>query len=250
MSAILAGQYIDFHNEFYTCYRENFPPPKVILISTPIFMIRKSDLAPKIYLMNKNQFKKYYFSRDNLLSLKLYEYHTLFQKTPVFLYHLLSGKRKKIHGYMEENHPELKKKSLNQIKSYKKSTNRIVNYLDSDYNFNTKNNQDQLNQFHKILASMQKDGVSVFLIETPEYIGTQETYTERDAFYKDLQEVISGYTNVTIITQKEIYEIDPTDRSLFSDGGWREINSHLSIKGSKIYTKSIINRITHQLRSQ
>lgn len=86
-----------------------------------------------------------------------------------------------------------------------------------------------------LLQSFHRDGVKVFLVIIPEFIGTYETNFERDKFTAELENFTRAYENVQILNYNSPDRFPLNKTRYFIDGGYGNMNSHLSINGSRIF---------------
>lgn len=240
----LGGEYTDYHRVFYRSYRKKNPPPRVMIISAPIFMFRASDLDPYIYLMDADEFRRFYFQWDELLSIKLFRYREIFARFPVFAFFLMTGKHRQIHGYYGDTYPSFRHAVLTQRAASGANPTRREDYLSSKLRIQSPGNRRIRKAFHELLTALERDNVKVILAETPEYTGTITTWTNREFFYEELRHEISNYNNVHFLPHTEFADvIDSEDLALFKDGGYGTINSHLSYAGSQAYSRAFVEWI-------
>ncbi len=248
------GHYSEFNYFFYQYYKQRYTVPKAVIISTPYFMFSPAEFEQVELLYNlrdAEQFTENYFKFVVIPRSKLYEYRMVIQRLPSFAYRMISDKApvKVKYGYAINLNPYFETTSL-ATRNYHSDPSRkkLVDYVNDNYSKNTWYARRSLIFFQKLLDELHKDDVWVILIETPEYIDTQEVIINRDVFYTELEEEIESYSKVIFIRQHDISSIDFADKTLFFDGGYQEINSHLSFVGSKIYTEEIVMLLQKQLQ--
>lgn len=97
--------------------------------------------------------------------------------------------------------------------------------------------------FRNLLDELDRDGIRVFLVTIPDYIGTYETDFERRKFLEDLGRLAEGQANVRILdfNRPEIFPLDRAD--YFLNGGWGLTNSHLSRKGAVLYNRLLLRKL-------
>jgi hypothetical protein len=88
--------------------------------------------------------------------------------------------------------------------------------------------------FSKLLAELQRDGVTVLLISLPEYIGTYETNMQQRKFIRTFNGFCKTFKNVHFIDYNNKDILDRFDSAYFIDGGYGKANSHLSQAGAEI----------------
>ncbi|MGE5343512.1 MAG: hypothetical protein ACM3SY_18745 [Candidatus Omnitrophota bacterium] len=88
--------------------------------------------------------------------------------------------------------------------------------------------------FVKLLDELDRDHVTVILVELPDYIGTYKTNYQLKAFMYQLETFKQKYKNLFIYNYN-LPEKFPLDNTVyFFDGGYGMTNSHLSREGSKV----------------
>lgn len=87
----------------------------------------------------------------------------------------------------------------------------------------------------KLLQALNRDRVRVFLVVIPEFIGTYETNFERDKFIAELGRLASGYDNVQVLNYNSPDRFPLSRTRYFIDGGYGNMNSHLSANGSRVF---------------
>lgn len=97
--------------------------------------------------------------------------------------------------------------------------------------------------FTKLLEELHKDKVTVILVFLPDIIGTYETAFQRELFIDNIRALSKKYPNVFIYNYNDP-KIFPLDKKeYFLDGGYGFINSHLSMKGSKLLNRLLCKDI-------
>ncbi|HSP06354.1 MAG TPA: hypothetical protein VLR94_04215, partial [Acidobacteriota bacterium] len=86
-----------------------------------------------------------------------------------------------------------------------------------------------------LLQSLHRDRVKVFLVILPEFIGTYETNFERDKFTAEIARVASGYDDVQVLNYNSPDRFPLNKPRYFIDGGYGNMNSHLSNNGSRVF---------------
>ncbi len=91
--------------------------------------------------------------------------------------------------------------------------------------------------FEKLLAELNRDGVTVILVALPDYIGTIMTNNQQYLFVAHLKEFHEKYKNVHVFDYTRPGEFPTKIPEYFNDGGYGRTNSHLSKKGARLFNK-------------
>ena len=83
----------------------------------------------------------------------------------------------------------------------------------------------------KLLVELEKDGVLVFLVIMPDYVGANDTNFEQDKFMADIRSLAARFENVRFLDFNRPDRFDLTDPKYYWDGAWGKSNCHLSLKG-------------------
>lgn len=236
------GHYAEFNEALYVRYRHLYGPPKVVVISAPYFIFANgSESSALLSLLDLAGVTKYYFSNQNFAIPNFYQYGTLLQEIPLYTKRLIQGEPNALmqYGYFATFDPSFRTKDLTTSVASAQARVSPIRYQADGYSKTALRNKRNLEFLQRLFQRLSEDQVPVFLVETPEYAGTQEYIQGRAVFYQELQDELRLYPNVTFIPQAEIIAIDPKDQTLFSDGGYGNGNSHLSYKGSQIYTREV-----------
>lgn len=93
--------------------------------------------------------------------------------------------------------------------------------------------------FIELLRELEKDRVTVALVILPEYIGTYESNFQREAFLKDIRELIEPFPNATLFDYNRPDKFRLSNTAYFLDGGYGKTNSHLSLKGARVFNRML-----------
>lgn len=244
------GHYAVFNHLLYREYRKNHPPPEAVVISCPFFLFNSDSNELSIFqLLSPEEFSTYAFSRSFELNLNLLVFREILSELPFLLpkvtdigpYYVSNV------GYMYGYNPGLRESSV--VEEYSDRTGiRMKDYIDDGYTKNVRGNRRNVESFRMLLDTLDKDGVHVFLLETPEYIGTLKTVSGRDQFYREIQEEINSRNNVTFLKQTVFSSIDHEYIPDFYDGGPGNVNSHLSYQGSMKFSAELLDMIREHIR--
>lgn len=97
--------------------------------------------------------------------------------------------------------------------------------------------------FGKLLATMAKEGVPVFLLIIPDYVGTNETNFEQNKFKADVRELAGRYRNVFVLDFNRPDRFPLDDPHYFIDGAWGKSNCHLTALGEKEFSRKIAREV-------
>ncbi len=95
----------------------------------------------------------------------------------------------------------------------------------------------------KLIALMVKDGMPVFLLIIPDYIGTNETNFEQDEFKADIRSLAARHKNVFILDFNRPDQFPLEDPAYFGDGAWGKSNCHLSSVGEKEFSRKVAKEV-------
>jgi len=94
--------------------------------------------------------------------------------------------------------------------------------------------------FHRLLETLERDGVTTVLVILPDFIGTYETNFERERFLEDIRRLIRPFSHVVLLDYNRP-DVFPLSRSrYFKDGGYGFGNSHLSREGGRLFNRLLI----------
>ena len=91
--------------------------------------------------------------------------------------------------------------------------------------------------FLRLLRELEKDRVTVALVILPDYIGTYESNFQQTAFLKDIREQVKSFSNVFILDYNRPEKFQLSNAGYFLDGGYGKTNSHLSLKGARVFNR-------------
>jgi len=98
----------------------------------------------------------------------------------------------------------------------------------------------------RLLSLLQEDGVRVYMVILPDYIGTHQTLQGKERFYQDIHNLCDRFSQVTCMNfhEQSAFEMERAD--YFADGGWGSGNSHLSASGARKLAELICERIAEE----
>ena len=95
----------------------------------------------------------------------------------------------------------------------------------------------------KLIALMGREGLPVFLLIIPDYIGTNETNFEQDKFKADIRSLAARHKNAFVFDLNRPDRFPLDDPRYFSDGAWGKSNCHLSALGEKEFSRKVAREV-------
>jgi hypothetical protein len=102
--------------------------------------------------------------------------------------------------------------------------------------------------FLELIRELSSRRIATFLVILPDYVGTNETNYEQEAFKKELRSLAARFPLTFVLDFNTPARFHLDDPSLFSNGGWGRSNSHLSDRGRLIVSRKIALAIKSRLR--
>jgi hypothetical protein len=102
----------------------------------------------------------------------------------------------------------------------------------------------------KLLDLLENDGVPVFIVIIPDYVGANETNFEQDKYKEDIRELAGTYPNAHFLDFNRVDRFNLEDPALFREGDSRQTNCHLSFEGRKRFTLKLIDAVRPLLSGQ
>ncbi|HLP62569.1 MAG TPA: hypothetical protein VK186_27265 [Candidatus Deferrimicrobium sp.] len=97
--------------------------------------------------------------------------------------------------------------------------------------------------FEKLLAELERDGVTVLLVALPDYIGTIKTNYQQYLFVQHLKEFQEKYKKIHVLDYSRPGAFPTKVPEYFNDGGYGRTNSHLSKKGARLFNKILAKNL-------
>ena len=94
--------------------------------------------------------------------------------------------------------------------------------------------------FDKLLRAWQDDGVGVVLVYPPDYIATQQTNFEHDAFITEVKRLTAGCAMCVVVDYSDPARFPLATAAYFWDGDYGNPNSHLSKKGVEAFNRILL----------
>ncbi len=104
--------------------------------------------------------------------------------------------------------------------------------------------------FEKLLNTLRRDRVKVFLVGIPDYHKVYQTNHQHRKLVDDIQKLASQYMNVVYLNYNTPAAFELDNPHLFVDGDWGKRISHLSVFGSKMLTYKLCNDIQNHFRRE
>lgn len=102
----------------------------------------------------------------------------------------------------------------------------------------------------RLFDELEKDGVKVFLIGIPDYIGTYESNIQKDKFVSDINNLIKNRNGFWFLNYNHPDHFDMENGDFFKDGQYGEKNSHLSYFGSIPFNKMLSEDIGRIIKGE
>ncbi len=93
--------------------------------------------------------------------------------------------------------------------------------------------------FLKMLEELSRKGIVTFLVFLPDYVGTNATNYEQEAFKAEFRGLAARFRSVHLLDFNNPKRFQLSNPDLFSDGGWGRSNSHLSRIGRRIFSRKV-----------
>jgi len=100
----------------------------------------------------------------------------------------------------------------------------------------------------RLFDELEGDGVSVFLVDIPDFIGTYESKSEKTRFLKDIRSLIRGRKNFYFLHYNHPEKFDLSNPRYFKDGKYGEENSHMSYYGSIPFNRMLAEDLKRYIR--
>lgn len=98
-----------------------------------------------------------------------------------------------------------------------------------------------------LLRELSSRRIATFLVILPDYIGTNETNYEQEAFKQDVRDLAARFASVSVLDFNTPAQSSLDDPSQFADGGWGFANSHLSASGRRRLSSELAVAIGRRL---
>ncbi len=240
-----AGQSLDLDYYIYKEYRDKFSAPEYVVLSTQLWMFKTMSYIAYVTSLTNKEYRKQlihkrfynysnYLNRLRHLKFNLIENGTFISEA-IWRFGLRQLKHRNncISGQQDvfgngKNSNTIATEFLDGTKTYIKN-----DYLTSRYSPYHNLNEINYSYFIKLLDLFKSDGVKIILYETPEFVGSTKSILNKNKFYDEIEKIIKNYPKVTFVKHNDL-GLDENDPSNFTDGGYGQINSHLSKKGADL----------------
>lgn len=248
-------RYPEYYFRLYKKFRDSFGKPGYLFYGVDYFMfeLRTSEFALMTVHKKKRRIRKINFK-------KVVNKNSRFLSSVSMLYRI----KKKIDKTLEDT---LYKMSLDWDSLDNKHTNviGISNYLgkkmvigsefrtkpDSWEKFPYINSDNGEGPFLKrLFDELERDGVKVFLIGIPDYIGTYKSNIQKDKFVRDISNLIKNRKGFWLLNYNHPDHFNMENGDFFKDGAYGVKNSHLSYYGSIPFNKMLSEDIGRIIKGE
>jgi len=246
------ARYPRYFYHFYRKFRSVFGKPRYLIygIDYFIFKLKTSDLH--MMMMNRNRkvrkidFKKIVKRNSSPLAglSLLYSAKNKIDNTVSDLLYKFSldlDPAERGAGELGINKYTGKRRTLGDKDAGKPPTWERFGYVNSDHG--------EGKYLKRLFDELENDGVTVFLIGIPDYIGTYQSNYQQELYEKDIRYLIQGRKNFRFINYDRPDRFDLANRKYFTNGGWGQFNSHMSHYGAIPFNQLLSEDIGKVIRS-
>jgi len=248
VKATYAGRYPQFYYFFYLRHRKEHPRPKAVFYGMDYFIFERSSLALELGYLGKT------VKQDDLdpagsandASPLLSRLSWLFRKKPDidnYLGDLIRLERGAEAGdeIGADSAPTEPRGSLKlRRKEILENPSRVKSNPRKPRPFEPRHYQAypgvEGDYLQKLLAALEEDGVPVFLVFIPDFVGTNETNIDLGMFKSDIGAFVRPYKNAAVLDFNRPERFNLNNPWLFIDGGWGKTSCHLNARGKVIFT--------------
>jgi hypothetical protein len=228
--------------------------PRLVILSAPFYLFKRSTSPDALLALPKHQkffdhyimkvFQSQFNNWNQIGQLQLKQAGEIIKRK------LRSTRRVfketcRADSYYFSLYPKQKDHSLlNQSENTRQNHKKLV-YKD-DYSLKMDSHDFNVMYWKKTFALLEENQIPTLLIEAPQYIHSYTMLSDRDLYYQEIKSLIEDYQYLIFLPQKT-WAIDPKSKELFFDGGKDMESSHLSYRGSQLFTQelaSFINKNT------
>jgi hypothetical protein len=233
------GQFAEFYAAFYDAYRRRHPAPSLMMIDAPFFMFQRSRYELLLALGDSFDLNDGFVTTLRQPTSRLYEYGEVFQLLPAIAYRRLRGEDREVPcGYASQLYADYVTMDLVRRGYPAKDDGGRHDYVADGWS--VADNPMPAASLRRLVDRLRRDGVTLALVETPEFIDSQRSTVGRDLFYADLEALAPPGPGIVHLRQADMRSVDVADPRQFYDGGWNIGNSHLSRAGSQPYTRELL----------
>lgn len=236
-----AGEYPKHNYYFYQKWRLGFPRPKLVLYGLDYFMFEKDSDLQKLARLGKNIELAALnpHGRVNPSSPLLSRVSWLFRMKPeidLFLGDLMKFDRSAEAG--GEDAPRVAPKPGRKKRAAGRKGRHTLAVKPESWSTRTYQTfpGEEGAYLEKLLGDLERDGVPIFLVIIPDYVGANDTNFEQDKFKADIRSLAARFSRARVLDFNRADQFDLDDPGNFWDGAWGKSNCHLSLKGMKDFT--------------
>lgn len=238
-----AGRYPQFNYFFYLQHRSEHPRPKAVFYGMDYFMFERKSLPSELVFLGKivKQDDLDPAGSANDASLLLSRVSWLFRKKPDIdnylgdLIRLERGAEAADENEADDAPTEDRDDRRRRRKEILADPSHIKSNPRKPRPFEPRQYQAypgvEGDFLKKLLAALEEDGVPVFLVFIPDFVGTNETNFELDKFKSDIGALAGPYKNAMILDFNRPDRFNLKNPLLFIDGGWGRTSCHLNARG-------------------
>jgi hypothetical protein len=229
------GKYIRYHYHFYQQYRKISKAPKILIWGLDYFLFAHGtdrpylqrlgleEPSPKAHPSQADQYKRPAgpFSKIS----HLVRNRALIQGT---FYDILNL-------YNQEDQPSGPRKYRNSDRHIQAEI-EPVQYIKYPYHTFPGQESQYLDDFLKLLI---QDGVQIYLVILPDYLGTQLSHADEATYTREWTEIAARYPSISLLNFNTEKTYGISRSHLFFDGGYGKISSHLNRFGAAILSKKV-----------
>ncbi len=244
------SRYPRYYYHFYKKFRSIFGKPKYLIygIDYFIFNLKTSDIH--LMLLNKKRkVKKLNYSKMVNESSPLFSEISLLFKAKKKIDNTVSDFLYKLSMDWESEENRHNAMGIEKYTGKKRvlSPEKIRKPGSWD-KFEYKSSKNGEGKFLKMLFDeLENDGVKVFLIGIPDYIGTYESNFQQDRFVEDINLLIKDRKKFWFFNYDHPDKFDLSNPEYFTNGGYGVFNSHMSFYGSKALNELLTEDLKKQL---
>ena len=241
----MAGDYPELDYCLYRILKGHCGAPQTVILSAPYFLFTDSDEFSLFSLLPAAEQRRRYWTHAPFWPPHAYVYRYILANLPELLARHLYGLHPEIDvtvGRAELVNPRFLSVTLSDSPPASPVKKPMLDYRNK-YSCKRRAARRSVRFLEQMLGEMAADGVAVIMVEVPEEAGAYKTVGGRDSFYREMDELLQRHPGVQFWRQQEWKSIDPQDRSLFFDGDWGHVNSHLSLEGRRRFTAELIERM-------
>ncbi|MCK4889482.1 MAG: hypothetical protein KAS21_10460 [Candidatus Aminicenantes bacterium] len=247
-------RYPEYYYLLYKRFKDSFGKPKYLFYGVDYFMFKMR--TSKIPLMSVSKKKK---------KIRKINFKKLLKRNPGALNYIsiLYRSKNKIDKTFDDilyklsldwDSSDVKNLNSAGISNYKGKKTVIASEFRTKPNsweksFYTNSDNGEGESLKLLFDELERDGVKVFLIGIPDFIGTYETNVQKDLFTTDMRSLIKSRRGFWFLDYNHLDKFDLNNGDNFKDGRYGHENSHLSYYGSIPFNKMLADDIAKIIKS-